>query len=156
MKNIIDAISEYNYNLYIYEYNKDEDAFYDLFPVWVMIFEKNLIITDKERFAAEFNASLVESDSRESPIQGDIANFRRTISTDGGISFQQRFFNTLFKSNYEELTTPGNLVISLPFKSILFGLLILTPLMFISTGYLSSLFNERIKKRASVLFSSPI
>ncbi len=156
VKNIIDAVSEYNYNLYIHEYNRNDDLFYDLFPVWVMLFDRNEIISDERRFYEEFNTSLEQETDAESRLQQDINNFRRGIATGEDHDFQKQVSDLLFQSNYEDMTTPSNLVISLPLQSIVFGLLILTPLMFISTGYLSSLYNERIKNRSSVLFSCAI
>jgi hypothetical protein len=156
VKNIIDAVSEYNYNLYIYEYNKNDDLFYDLFPVWVMLLDRNEIISDQERFYEEFNTTLEQQSGAENRMQQDINEFRRGISAGEDYDFQKQVTDLLFQSNYEDMTTPSNLVISLPLQSIVFGLLILTPLMFISTGYLSSLYNERIKNRSSVLFSCAI
>ncbi|MCF7862017.1 PrsW family intramembrane metalloprotease [Candidatus Woesearchaeota archaeon] len=134
-KAVIDILVAYNEALYAHDFIYNKTAFNELYPVWIEI----------EDYDFRYNLS----DQRPPPKEERMLSLSRNFNQPAaGIAD--------FTLTSDEPTTPAKMSIAIPFKSLIFSLIILTPLIFISTSYVGSVINEKINKKGSLLLTAPL
>jgi len=152
LKNVVDAINARNNAMLELAYQENEITYYDLFPVWIKLRSTDALeeLTQDSTSAGEPGEETTEND------QASLEASRGLYRTRDPTAIKDAVENALTKTEYDVLTTPDELNKILPIKSIILALLIVTPIIFISTAYNNSFFEEKIEKKASLIFVSPI
>lgn len=134
LKSSLDAIRDHNKKV-LQMAPEDE-----VFPVWVRLLDQQVQNITVE----EENTTTQDTDDAESS-----SGVPRKPDVRQGVT-------ALTNAEFEKLSTPGSMNQYLSLNSIILALIILTPLIFISTAHNNSFFSEKISKRASLLFMSPV
>ena len=139
MKAAVESIQADNQLSMEHALRRGELEYYDLFPVWVRLLDINGLGDGTGEARPDEELEL----ARQQYLSRDPASVRAAVE------------GALTKTQLNELTTPGDLNKVLPLKSLMLAIFILTPLIFISTGHNNSFFDEKVDKRATLLFVSP-
>jgi len=142
-KNILDTLDAHNRAVLDSMYADDMIDYYDIYPVWA----KLLDMEDLPEIE-EVTQDTIKDDIAELRVQR--AGYRGTTDVRGA------FENAMTQTKYNELSTPDQLDRLFPIRSIIISLLIITPIIFLTTAYNNSFFNEKLQKKATLLFVAPL
>ena len=148
-KNLLDSFSAYNQNKIGSALASGTINDSRAFPVWVVMLPMDEL---RDRGDAFDETELEEQEQERQMLEEQRQRF---ASRQPG-SVRAAVEDTLAKADFGELTTPDQMGRILPINSIIISLIVLTPLIFISTLYNNSFFEEKIQKKATLLFISPL
>jgi len=143
-KSLIDAISAHNLLLLDMLYSRGKIEYESMYPVWVKL-------VDIEEVGLP--GSGIENSSVQEDEVAAVAQQARTYRGAGDV--RGSIEKALLETKFDQVQTPDELDRIFPIRSIFISLLILTPLIFLTTSYNNSFFNEKIEKKASLLFMVP-
>jgi len=136
-KNVLDTLDYHNSLIVDRAYRQGRINYSVVFPIWVKLLDIE---------EASNMSSAASNDEQAVNIQQGA--YRGAGDVRGAIE------SALTETKFNEIITPSDLDRILPVKSIVLMLLLLTPLVFISTMYNNSVFEEKIEKKATLLFVS--
>ena len=154
LKAVVDVLKAYNYQMYRLSFQFNEIGFTDLYPVWIELRDIKELeeLLKSRKFDSETIGSAAQTEGSQSKIEQfriSLEKQRKTIEVKSIIDSATK------KTKYNEVTVPDEIATQMPLKGIFLALLVITPMIFVTTHFNNSFFSEKIDKRASLLFMTP-